>query len=252
MGQSDLAKSETLMDQLDRTYTNWMRDLDKSKGRILVPDWMLEVNGPGGGVSFDVDREVFQTLGSSPSGENALSANLQIVQFDFDPAKYLGTAQQIVEDVLRRAGYSAQTFGEDESGGAATATEITSRDRRSATTRDRKLRHWAPAVRQIVQKLLIVDNLAFGQGGLDPESVLVKFAEASQETPLQLATTANMLAQAAAASTRTQVALVNSDWEADEIDKEVARIYAENGLGQVANPDEAVGEPAPFPTEEQQ
>lgn len=238
LGQSDIAGSEGLLDRLDRVYSAWMRDLDKSKGRIVVPDYMLEQGRPGQGTSFDLDRDVFTGVQAGPDSAGAF--NLQVVQFDFDPQKYLTTCQEIVETVLRAAGYSAQTFGEDEDGAAITATEVTSRGRRSATTRDRKLRHWQPAVQRLLQKMLVVDRLVFGQTTAKAEAennpVSVVFAGSAQETPLALATTAKMLKDAGAASTYSLVKLVNPSWEDDEYLKETARIQAELGLGSVPDP----------------
>jgi hypothetical protein len=165
---------------------------------------------------------------------------IEQVQFAIRVTEHAATAQQLTEDILRSAGYSAQTFGEQEGGGQATATEINARDRRSENTRDRKMRHWGPAARQIVAKLLLVDRAVFGTqvtaDGLD-----VGFGGATQASPEMLARTAQLLRQAEAASTRTLVELVHPDWEQTQIDEEAGRILAESGM---AVPD-PVGGPLP-------
>lgn len=233
LGRSDLAGIEPLMDNLDRVYSSWMRDVDLGKGRVIVPEFMLEGNGPGRGVSFDYDRDIFTPIVAAPSAEGA--NDIKVVQFAIRVAEHQQTAQQLVEDILRSSGYSAQTFGEDETGGAATATEITSRDRRSALTRDRKIREWRPAITEHVRKTLLVDASVFNSGA-NPEGLEVKFNDSAQDTPLQLATTAEMLTRAKAASVQTLVRLVHPDWQETEVDDEAARIKDELGLAPVADP----------------
>lgn len=231
LGRSDLDGIEPLMDALDRTYSSWMRDIELGKGRLIVPDYMLEVNGPGKGVSFDMDREVFTPLAAAPSADGQF--NIQVAQFAIRVQEHKDTAQQLVEDILRSAGYSTQTFGESETG-AATATETRSRDRRSALMRDRKIRAWKPAITRHVEKLLAVDRAILG--GPEPGAVTVKFGESTQETPMELAGTAEALSRAGAASTRTLVQLVHPDWDDAVVDEEAQRILIETGAGPLTDP----------------
>lgn len=231
LGRADLDGIEPLMDALDRTYSSWMRDVDLGKGRITVPEYMLQVNGPGQGVTVDLDREVYQGL-NIPPGQTAA---LTVSQFNIRVAEHQATAQQLVEDILRSAGYSAQTFGEEEDSGAATATEIVARDRRSMLTRDRKIRLWRPAIQAMVTKMLAVDRAIFN-APVDPDGVQVRFSDSSQDTPLQLAQTAQAMAAAQASSTRTRVTLLHPDWDETQVAAEVAEIHTELGIGQLADP----------------
>lgn len=232
LGRSDLDGIEPLMDALDRTYSSWMRDIDLGKGRVIVPDWMLDVRKPGQGVTFDLDREVFTGVGAAPNTDRF---DLQVVQFSIRVQEHKETAQQLMEDILRSAGYSAQTFGEDDTGGAATATEITSRERRSTKTRARKIREWKPAVAEHVRKLLAVDAAVFG-ARVTTDGLLVQFADSAQDSPLELATTAEMLKRAGAASIQTLVAMVHPNWDQADVDTEATRIVAESGVGPLSDP----------------
>lgn len=231
LGRSDLDGVESLMDALDRTYSIWMRDLDLAKGRIIVPEYMTQTGEPGEGIRVDLDREVYTTINASPTSGTGISFN----QFTVDIAQHQATAQQLVEDILRSAGYSRQTFGEDEGTGAATATEIVARDRRSMLTRDRKLRLWQPAIAAMASKLLAIDKAIF-HAPVDPDGVNVKFSNSSQDTPLQLAQTAQAMAAAQAASTKTKVTLLHPDWDEPMIAAEVDAIQQELGIGQMADP----------------
>lgn len=227
LGRSDLDGVEPLMDALDETYSSWMRDLRLGKGRILASESVLDNLGPGRGAAFDVDQEVFSPLRVLTSRESS-GLPIEQVQFAIRVEEHARTAQQLTEDILRSVGYSVQTFGETQEGAAVTATEVHARERRSYNTRDRKLRHWKPAARASIAKLLRVDQAVFGtQVNLD--GLDVAFAEGVQDSPEALARTAEHLRRAEAASTRTLVGMIHPDLEPTELDAEVARILAETG-----------------------
>lgn len=144
LGRSDFDGIEPLMDALDEAYSPWMRDVRNGKGRILAAESMLDDHGPGRGASLDLDRGVFVGLPGLLPDRNATALPIQVVQFAIRVEEHLRTCQQLVEDIFRSAGYSAQTFGEGPDSAAMTATEVQSRERRSYLTRNRKLRHEAP------------------------------------------------------------------------------------------------------------
>lgn len=228
LGRSDLDGIEPLMDALDETMSSLQRDIRLGKARVLVAKSMLDNLGPGNGAGFDLDREVFSPVNALASRETS-GLPIEQVQFAIRVDEHLRTAQELTEVILRSAGYSAQTFGENPTGGAKTATEVDSRDKRSDRTRDRKIRHWRPGVGQALTKLLLVDNAIFSSGN-QVDGLNVAFPDTDQESPAQLALTAQALKAAQAASTRVRVQLVHPDWEDPEVDQEVAAILAEEGM----------------------
>lgn len=228
LGRSDLDGVEGLMDALDETYSSLMRDIRLGRGRIVVPDHMLTDLGPGKGAAFDTERAVFTGV-TAPVGRNESGGlPIQQVQFAIRVEEHLRTMQQIVDDILRSAGYSGQTFGEGPDNAAMTATEVQSRERRSYLTRSRKLRLEAPAVRRLLLKVLRTQR-ALGRGVEVPVDleVSVVFGDAVQDSPLTLAQTAQTLLNARAASTETRVRMVNPDWNDEQVREEVGRIMAE-------------------------
>lgn len=227
LGRSDLDGVEPLMDSLDETYSSWMRDVRLGKGRVFIADSLLEDQGVGQGVMWNADREVYAPVNALVSRDgNGLP--IQAQQFSIRVAEHQQTARQLVADILRTAGYSAQTFGEGGGDVAATATEITARQQRSFLTRDRKIRLWRPALVALVEKLLAVDAALF-RSGVTPERPTVAFTDGVQDSPLALAQTAQALRTAEAASTETLVRMVHPDWEDEEVVDEVARIQDETG-----------------------
>ena len=224
-GRSDLDGVEPLMDALDETYSSWMRDIRLGKGRIVVPNAYLQSNGPGRGASWNPDQEAFAGLDMLARGD--AGPQLTVAQFAIRVTEHRDTAEDLVNQILRSAGYSGQTFG---IGGdvAVTATEVTARERRSMTTRGKKVLRWRPALAQLVEALLAVDREVFG-GSIVPQRPTVEFEDSVQEDPLSLANTADVLRRAQAASTDTLVRMAHPEWDDTQVQAEVARIQQEAG-----------------------
>lgn len=232
LGRSDFDGVEGLMDALDEIYSSWMRDVRLAKARLIVPDFMLENLGLGLGAGFDADREIYSPLSMPPSDGNEKQITAQ--QFDIRFEAHQATADEILASILRSVGYSAQTFGESKEGSAITATEITSKERRSYMTRDRKIRLFRPGTADAVEKLLAVYKAVF-KASITVERPDVIFADAVQADPESLARTAQTLRTAQAASTVTLVAMQHPDWDEAAIKAEADLILAESGMA-VPNP----------------
>ncbi|WP_130012148.1 phage portal protein [Serinicoccus sediminis] len=234
LGRSDYEGVEPLMDSLDETYSSWMRDIRVAKSRLLIPEYMTQTGKPGEGVSFDLDQEAYTTIRAA-AGEDS-DAPITPMQFAIRVDEHQRTAQDLVEQILRSAGYSASTFGEEESD-PATATETQARKGRSLLTRGRKVRLERPALAGLATKMLLVDQAVFNTPGLDPSKpVDVDFGATVQDSPLQLAQTVEAISRAQAASVETKVQMLHPDWSPDQVETEAAKIRDEQGIGPVADP----------------
>jgi A118 family predicted phage portal protein len=228
LGRSDFDGIEGPMDALDETYTSWMRDVRIGKGRILVDQTALESQGRGKGASVDLDQEVF--VGLNVMGEGGEGAPFRPQQFEIRAADHQATIQGLLERIISGAGYSLQTFGlANTDGGAQTATEVSARERKSMTTREKKTRYWSPALGHLLQALLEVDAAKFGGPG-PFERLKVEFPPSVQPTIMELASTAQVLKTAQAASIETLVRLTHPDWDKPAVDTEVALIKDQNAL----------------------
>ncbi len=161
LGRPDVDGVEHLMDALDETYTSWMRDIRLGKGRVLAPSYMLESNGPGQGAGLDLDQEVFTTLNMPPTEDG--KAGLTVQQFQIRTQEHADTARDLLEQILRGAGYFPDVFGLGDSA-AMTATEVDSRGRKSNLTREKKTRYWDNAIADLIEALTAVDVSIFQQG----------------------------------------------------------------------------------------
>lgn len=230
LGRSDLDGVEPLMDALDEAWSSWMRDLRIGKARVVAAQSALDDHGPGKGASLDLDREVYEAVNTPPSAANQDGGlPLKPIQFAIRVQEHQATVEALLAQILRTAGYSAQTFGAADAGAAMTATEVQSRERRSFLTRDRKIRPWRPALQYLAEKALAIDAAVF-RTGVDPSlPVSVDFGDTVQEAQEALARTAQAMFTAQAASTRTRVQLLHPDWDEATVDEEVARISEEFG-----------------------
>lgn len=227
LGRSDFDGVEPLMDALDEVYSSWMRDIRLGKARLVIAKSMLEGLGAGNGALFDAEQEIYSPVNVLAQAGQGQGLPLEQVQFAIRVTEHQSTAQQLIDDILRTAGYSTQTFGEGDTGNIRTATEVEQRERRSLLTRDRKLRLTRPRMADSLEKLLAVDKALFG-GKADVVRPDITFGDGVQNTPLNLAQTALALRQAEAASTETLVALVHPDWDDDDVQAEAEKILAEH------------------------
>lgn len=230
LGRSDYSGVEPLMDSLDETWSSWMRDIRLAKGRVIVPDVYLDSNGPGKGARWDVDREVYETLSLLPQPGGP--PQMTIVQFAIRVEEHSRTAKEMLARIISDAGYSLQTFGMDPGPkGATTATEVNSRDKQSATTRDRKIEYWKPELVELLETLQLVDVAQFGSG-IAVEEPDLGFGDAVSQDPESVARTLQLLEAAQAASTKTRVQMLHPDWDEPRVDAEVALILGEQpGVG---------------------
>jgi hypothetical protein len=225
LGRSDFAGPVlSFMDAADETWTSWMRDLRLGKARLIVPNEYLRSLGPGQGAAFDPDRELYEGL--EVPGE-ADKMEITAKQFDIRVADHRDTFAEQLAVILRAAGYSGQSFG---LGGdvAMTATEVAAKERRSLITQGKKGMYTRPPVAEMIDiNNQLARNLFHSTVPADPVEVVL--ADSIAPDMNALATVADLVNRAEAASTETRVRLLHPDWEEPAITAEVARIREESG-----------------------
>lgn len=235
LGRSDFSAGVlTLMDALDETYSSWMRDLRLAKHRLVVPRAYLQHLGPGQGARFDPEREIFEALDAMPPPDGGLA--LTPTSFAIRVNEHAATADNLVNTIIGRCGYSAQSIGE-QGEVALTATEVEARERRSFITSKKKTRYWAAELPTLAETLLMLWAAKF-DGRVVPERPRVELAKNIAEAPEALARTIGLLDAANAISTELKVRRLNPDWDDTEVRDEVERILRETGKGPLADPDQ--------------
>ncbi|MGA5209009.1 phage portal protein [Streptomyces pseudogriseolus] len=229
LGRSDFQGVHHLFHALDETWTSLLRDIRLARARLIVPQGYLNSAGPGLGATFDLDQEVVAAINASPTSGESITEN----QFNIRTDDHLRTAEAIVRQAVRDAGYSAQSFGM-EGDAAVTATEVVARERRSMITRGKKARYWGPVLADMLEVQLMMDaRLGFSR--VTPERPRIEFGDSVSEDPQAIAQTLALLTQAEAISTEAKVRMRSPDLTDTEVREEVDRILKETGK-QVADP----------------
>lgn len=239
-GRSDYDGNEPVFDRLDEVWTSWMRDIRLAKARIVVPEYMLQSNGPGSGATWDPDREVYSAVNALPGQQSG--AGITATQFAIRWQEHQSTAEALTQVALRHAGLSGQTLG-DEGTVAVTATEIQARERMSFTTRGTRIQSWRPAIGDLVLLMLAVERAQLG-AQVDPVRPDVEFGDSVSESPEATARTLQLISAAQAASTDTMVRMLHPDWTDQQVADEVEAIRGDTGAS-VEDPGTFTGQPAP-------
>ena len=77
--------------------------------RVITPSAYLQSQGPGRGAAWNPDREVFAGLDMLTRPD--AGSQLTVTQFAIRVQEHRDTAEDLVNQILRSAGYSGQTFG---------------------------------------------------------------------------------------------------------------------------------------------
>ncbi|MGW5711565.1 hypothetical protein [Streptomyces olivaceus] len=230
LGRSDLSGVEPLMDALDETWSSWMRDLRLGKARLLIPQTMLDSDGPGTGGVFNLEQEVRVALSGLLGGET-MKDSITEVQFKIRVEEHEQTSKALRLQIMSSAGYSAQHFGEAGTV-AATATEVAARKEESLTTRGTKLLYQRPALLDHLTVMMMVDVRHCGAKGVDPAAELTaSWPQAVQPDQEATARTLSLLDAAGAISTFMKVKWRSPELDDTEVAAEVARIRADKQSG---------------------
>ncbi|MEU0236771.1 hypothetical protein ABZ234_03705 [Nocardiopsis sp. NPDC006198] len=239
LGRSDYQGVEQLFDSLDETWSALVREIRLAKARLVVPDSFLDNLGRGQGQRFDVDREIYKGVnGMLQQQGQGLGDLLQLIQPAIRIDEHLAGAQALAEQIVRGAGFSAQTFGEGPSDVNVTATEVQHRERRTFSNRARKLGYQTGPLKRFSRTVLEMDAHVFPEHRIRPQPVMVQWPDGVQDAPEATARTVQLWEAAGAASTEIRVRAIHPDWHDEQVVEEVTRIQEENP---VINPFVAAG-----------
>lgn len=218
LGRSDFAGIEPWFDQIDHAYSEWVTDLDLSRGRLIVDEGFLDISPEiGGGTMFNTDRRIFTPINS------AGTTSMEQVQFAMRVNDLAETIEHFTARIIQSAGWSQATFGEHTGDTDITATEIRAREKRTLTKRARRVKEEQASLKRLLTKLLSIDDYTATHIEIDwPASVSPDAKE--------LAETTQLLRIAGAASTYTLVKTAHPDWTEGQISEEVAQILQETRI----------------------
>lgn len=229
-GISDYQGLEGAMGALDETYTSWIDDIRRARGRTIVPQSWLERDSTTGEFKFNEAQEIyvaFPNMGSPTEGKE----EIHDVQFEIRAEEHEKSTLNLLERIITSAGFSPQSFGLNIQGRAESGTALELRERKSLQTKQKKEHHIRAPLEDALHLLLMVDSKHFNSK-IDPTlRPRVTFADTIRESMAEKSASVLALSNAMAASTETKVRYIHDDWSETEITEEVERIKEESGIG---------------------
>ena len=151
-------------------------------------------------------------------------------QFAIRADEHAKTAELLIRQIISICGYSPQSFGLDINGQAASGTALLIREKKSFSTRSKKLNYWSMPLERFLTSVLQLDAALYHKGGVtSADRVIVEFPDCMSTDISTIANAVKMMHDAQAASTQIKVKLLHPDWEEGEVLEETARIMQEYG-----------------------
>jgi A118 family predicted phage portal protein len=228
LGRSDYSGLESTFDAIDEALSSWMRDIRLGKARLIVPHSYLDNIGKGKGAVFEPEREIFSPINTLVSGETTAGLGILPQQFNIRWQEHKGTVDSLIEYALRSAGYSGQTLGL-QGDIAQTATEVVARERKSLTTRAKKILYNRPALADSIYGMMTINKIVY-HSKITPVRPTIEFPDVVMPDAAEMAQTISALRGVEAMSIETAISTVHPDWDTDQVAAELARIYQEENF----------------------
>ena len=247
MGRSDFDGQRDMMDELDETYSSWMRDIRLAKARTIVPAEYLRRKPKDmfkdGEYTYEFDEDVETLVALDIDTQNGKAGNpITLSQFDIRAQEHAATCADLICRIVTSAGYAPQTFGLNIEGMAQSGTALHIRENKSYKTSGKKQAYWTAALEQIMTAMVHLDAALYSGAGSDvDDEVKVHFSESMASDISTISAAVKMIHDAQAASIETKVSMLHPDWTKKQISEEVRRIMDEQGMG-MDNPDMGLGD----------
>ena len=231
LGRSDFDGLRDLMDELDETYSSWMRDIRLGKARTIVPaeylkrkpQEMLDGLAQSASWEFDPDVESYVTIDMTDGNGNVPGITQQ--QFAIRSGEHAATCAELLRNIVSIAGYAPQTFGMDINGMAQSGTALHIREKKSYDTRGKKQTYWKSPLEAIMTAMVHLDSVLWPDKGSDADDqVKVRFADSAANDLSTMASAVQMLRAANSVSTEMAVQMLHPDWTKKQVAEEVERL----------------------------
>ena len=237
-GRSEFEGMRDMLDELDETFSSWFRDIRLAKSRLIVPAEYLRKHPNQNMFSenrytweFDEDVETLVALDIANDKDMKITPS----QFEIRAEQHAKTADTLMRNIISMCGYSPQSFGLDIEGQASSGTALLIREKKSFSTRSKKLNFWSMPLERFLTDVLQLDSALYHQGGIrNTDRVIVEFPDCMSTDISTMANAVKTLHDAQAASTYMKVKMTHPDWEEGEVQEEVGRIMKEFGTADPA------------------
>lgn len=231
LGRADVGGLASLMDSLDEIYTDWLRDIQLAKGRVIASEQYFQRNSTDGTRYFDIDQQAYMGLPNVIGNEAAsLKDQLVVHQFAIRAEEHQASYINTLRTIYSMAGYAPTSFGIDVQSTAESARALRTRDKRTYSTRNDKAQYWESGLADFLRLVLLTDNASFRRN-TPVVPVRVTLSDSIDVDTTETAQSVELLRRAQAASTRTLVEMANPGRAHDTkwVESEVERIQQETG-----------------------
>lgn len=236
-GRSDLDGMRDMCDSLDEAYSSWMRDIRLAKARTIVPLEYLKkkpqsiIDGVSAQGAWEFDPDVETYVAMDIDVDRAGGTGITPSQFAIRSTEHQMAVNDLIQKILLYAGYSPQSFGLQIEGSATSGTALNIRERKSASTKNKKNTYWQGPLEKIFTAMVHLDSALYpNQGSLPGDTVSVTIADSMGADQATIAQTIELLDRAKAISTIVKIRMQHPDWSEKQITEEVDRVKEENQL----------------------
>lgn len=227
MGRSDYQGTETLMDALDETFSDWMIDVQIARGRIHVPSGYVKELA-GGKTTFNIDTMVYEELDVDPT---TMTKPIEATQFEIRAQQYEQTCLNLLDRIITSAGYSPQSFGLNIAGRAESGTALNIRERKSFSTTSKKQAYWEQPLKDLVKCMCYIKQQFLGGTFTCDLDVNIAFSDCISNNQTETANVIKMLSDAKAISTDTKIRMIHPEWTDEQVEEEIERINNDGSMG---------------------
>lgn len=241
-GRSDYEKCYTMMAAFDEIATNWIRDIRLGKSIMFIDGTLLETK-KGTGVAGDTTKAfrsnteayVNTSFDSDPAALSGKTREpITSVQAEIRSSEFSVAYDKFEQDIIRKSGYSIETFGHDTKSYMSTGSHVSKMERRTSQTLDKKQRYWVTGIKNILKALELYGTVA--GVSMPTGTVTVDFADGSSSDIQGTSEAIRNLRQVQALSTHGAVKMQHPEWTDEQVEQELDRIeVVEEPAGQDMN-----------------
>lgn len=225
LGRSDFEGIESAFDELDETWSSWLRDVEDGKSRLFIEEEALIDLGPGRGGAFDQERHLYTKMrpgmGSALDGDGA---QIQDVKFDIRYTEHAQTMSEVRAHIMEHVGLSQKFFNDNLLAPGITATQVNSDNAKSESTRSKRINFWNEGLIRFVEIVMKLDAIHFNTGLKLNDPPEIHFAANLIETEGERISASGTAVSQKIMSRRQAVERINPDWTAQQVDDELERI----------------------------
>lgn len=225
LGRSDFEGIESSFDELDETWSSWLRDVEDGKSRLFVEENALLDLGPGRGGAFDQERHIYTPMAPAlAAAADAANDPIKDIKFDIRYTEHAQTMAEVRAHIMEHVGLSQKFFNDNLLSPGITATQVNSENAKSESTRSKRINFWNEGLIRFVEIVMKLDAIHFKTGLKLNDPPEIHFAANLVETESERINASGAAVSQKIMSRRQAIERINPDWTAQQVDDELQRI----------------------------